>query len=115
MGNHEMVELYLRAGMTPNVLTKNQDTLMMALSRPRVLKLLLEAGADVNRRVERGISPLLQAVGWLVIPKEIIQMLLDAGADINAKADDGRGPFELSEDREEVRQLLQEYQTRKSK
>ena len=115
LGNHEMVELYLRAGMAPNVLTKDDDTLMMALSRPRVLKLLLEAGADVNRRVERGISPLLQAVGWLVIPKETVQMLLDAGADINAKADDGRGPFELSEDRDEVRQLLQEYKTRRSK
>jgi hypothetical protein len=109
LGNDKIVELFLRAGFDPNVLTKNQELLMSAIDRPRVLKLLLAAGADVNRHTDRGITPLLQAVGWLVIPTATVKMLLDAGADINARADGGRDVFTLSEDRPEVRALLNEY------
>ena len=109
LGNHELVDLYLRAGFDPNILTADDNALTSALDRPKVLKLLLEAGANVNGRVDRGFTPLLQAVGWDVIPKETIQMLLDAGADINAKADDGRTVFELAEDRDEIRELLEQH------
>jgi ankyrin repeat protein len=85
---------------------------MSAIDRPKVLKLLLEAGADVNRRVDGDITPLLQAVGWLIIPADTVKMLLDAGADINAQDKDRRDVFRLAQDRKEILTILKEYKSK---
>lgn len=57
-------------------------------SRARVVKALLEAGAEVDARDADGWTPLPLAV-W---SPEIMEMLLDAGADVNAEFNDGWTP-----------------------
>lgn len=114
-GNYEAIELYLTAGFDPNVLTKNEDTVMTAISHPFILKSLLEAGADPNRKIRDGITPLLYACGWLIIPKGTVKMLLEAGADISAETKDGRDVFTLAEEREEILRLLEEHRNERNK
>lgn len=113
--NEELVELFLQSGLDANVLTDNEDTLTSSISHPRLLKLLLEAGADPNRKIRDGITPLLYACGWLVIPKGTVEMLLDAGADLFVKASDGRDVFVLAEERQEILLLLNEHQKQRKK
>ncbi len=47
--------------------------------RSRVIKLLLDAGADVNARDKDGLTPLMWAALLNQNP-EVIRILLDAGA-----------------------------------
>lgn len=67
-----------------------------------IVKMLIEAGADVNARGERGLTPLLIArrnsTSWA-----IKDALIDAGADVNAEPLD---VAEDSEDREAIDLLL---------
>lgn len=115
-GNHKAVELFLNAGMNPNILTKNNTFINVSISRPQVLKVLLEAGANVNSKGENETTPLLYAAGWSIIPIETVKMLLDAGADVTAKNDEGKDALFLSQindDRPEVTQLLKKYLAQK--
>lgn len=115
-GNDQAVALFLDAGMNPNVLTRNADFLMSALSRPRILKLLLEAGANVNRKINGGITPLIYAAGWSIVDIETIQMLLDAGADVTPKNDEGHDALyysQINDDRPELAPLLKSYLNKK--
>ncbi|KAI8473716.1 MAG: flagellar associated protein [Monoraphidium minutum] len=67
---------------------------------------LIEAGADVNGRNDRGIPALGVAVGFN--QRELVQLLLDSGADVGAA--DGRGSTALhyaaGYGRREVAELL---------
>lgn len=58
-------------------------------TRAKVVKALLEAGAEVDARDVDGWTPLPFAV-W---SPEIMEMLLDAGADVNAEFNDGWTPL----------------------
>jgi ankyrin repeat protein len=63
---------------------------------PEVAKLLIEAGADVNKRASEGyFNPLLYAAysGNL----EVVRILLKAGADVNARVQDYLNPLEYAE------------------
>jgi uncharacterized protein len=55
----------------------------------QIVRLLIDAGADVDRRDRHGISPLLQAVGW----PNIMEALLDAGADVDTATIQGVTPL----------------------
>ncbi|XP_037040778.1 putative ankyrin repeat protein RF_0381 [Bradysia coprophila] len=57
-----------------------------------VIRYLIEAGANVNCSMERGISPLRVACEYFHL--ESIRILLEAGADCNVKGSDGKIPFE---------------------
>jgi ankyrin repeat protein len=59
------------------------------------VKLLVEAGADVNAANEADFTPLHAATfrGW----NEVIQYLVDHGANINARDYRGRTPFRMAE------------------
>jgi ankyrin repeat protein len=61
----------------------------------RAARLLIDAGADVNTKVEDGETALHRAVANQ--RKEIIRLLLDSGASKSERDDDGRTPKELAQ------------------
>jgi ankyrin len=68
-------------------------------ARLELVRLLLEAGADVNRRdPQTGRTPLHAAVGSGPdgARMEIITLLLDAGADVNATTNDGASGLDMA-------------------
>jgi ankyrin repeat protein len=60
-----------------------------AFASPATMKLLLDAGADVNAKNRRRSTPLL----WAIRDEAKVRLLLDRGAAINAPQADGRTPL----------------------
>lgn len=60
---------------------------------PKALKVLVEAGLDVNVRDSLGLTPLHAAV--LRSAPESVELLLSHGADVHAKTKDGKTAFDL--------------------
>lgn len=58
-------------------------------SSPEVMEALLKAGANVNARDVRGMTPLMLAVATDSPNPRIVRMLLDRGADADVKSTDG--------------------------
>jgi ankyrin repeat protein len=56
---------------------------------PRVLKALLDAGADVNRKDVRGMTALMLAVASDTAKPGTVRLLLDKGADASVKSEAG--------------------------
>ena len=56
------------------------------------LKLLLNAGGDINGKDSRGLSPLHEAARWGW--NDVVQFLVDNGADLNAKDNRGNTPVD---------------------
>jgi hypothetical protein len=54
------------------------------------VRVLLDAGVDVNGKTARGGTPLMWAAGSRDNTTETVQVLLEAGAAVNAKTSDGR-------------------------
>lgn len=90
-GNLESIRLLLDA-IRARKLTPDAETLSMAIwsdsgsSSIDVVRLLLDAGLDVNARDGSG-RPVLVAACWKSI--ELVRLLLDAGADVNARGEGG--------------------------
>ena len=61
------------------------------------VRLLVEAGADVNARQHGGYAPLHSAASRGDVA--LIDLLLDRGADPNAAADDGKRPIDFARER----------------
>jgi hypothetical protein len=90
------VEKALEAGADVTM-TINGDTPLHAAVRvnsPRIIRLLLEYGADSNVKNEDGDTPLHAAVR--VNSPRIITLLLDYGADMNAENKDGESALQLA-------------------
>lgn len=80
----EIVKMLLKAGASPNAtVIDNESVLMRAckLKNDTCVKLLLEAGANVNGTDERGDTPIVYALS----SPSCVQLLLDAGADVSIK------------------------------
>lgn len=89
----DCTEYFLQRGVSPN--QSDQDGLTalhmalassggsgnVAMNRPLIVKALLAAGADVNARTAKGLTPLMMAVGQ---PAEVVRMLIEQRADVNA-------------------------------
>ena len=99
----EILKLLLEAG------GKVEDTLYSAIDKGQVdsVRLLLEHGADPNEPSPKGVLPLVQAMENYK-SKGAIPLLLDNGADPNARGNDpvDRTPLFLTQDPEIGRWLL---------
>jgi ankyrin repeat protein len=58
------------------------------------LKLLVNAGGDINGRDPRGLTPLHEAARWGW--NDVVQFLVDNGADLNAKDNRGNTPVDAA-------------------
>ena len=97
-GDIELVKLLLAHGADPHIQSKDRETTLMAAcgtgfingyhrqrtpgERLEVVKLLVEAGEDVNAADAYGITPLMVAANLGDVP--IVQYLIDKGADVGA-------------------------------
>eukprot|EP01041_Mallomonas_annulata_P007586 gene7586-15547_t len=59
-----------------------------------ILKFLIENGADINSKDDRGRSELFRAC--VISDKEAVKLLINAGADVNAKTNNGISALNLS-------------------
>ena len=88
-----IVRLLLDAGADPELhgdLDVPPLNVASMYGRTRAVELLLEAGADVNRRGGRcDATPLLYAASGGA-PSELVSLLIRAGADLNATDSEGR-------------------------
>ena len=90
-GDTGAVELYLAAGMSPDVKdAAGRTALISAASRGRnnVSQKLLGRGADVNARDATGSTALMQSA--LGGHKETTDVLLNSGADVNLRDNNGQ-------------------------
>src|ERR1700674_4078125 len=67
-----------------------------AFGSMKAMKLLLNAGADVNAKNDCGATALL----WCARDGEKARVLIDHGADVNARSKQGRTPIMLASMRE---------------
>jgi hypothetical protein len=97
-GDLELVKLLLSHGADPHIVSKDNETTLMAAAgtgfihgyskersaaeRLEVVKLLVQLGEDVNAADNYGITPLMVAANMGEVP--IIQYLMDQGADLGA-------------------------------
>src|SRR5262245_61127373 len=97
-GDIELVKLLVSRGADPKVLSKDNETVLMAAcgtgfipgyskgrtpaERLEVVKLLIDLGLDVNAADDYGITALMVAANIGDVP--IIQYLIDKGADLGA-------------------------------
>jgi uncharacterized protein len=97
-GDIELVKLLLSYGADPNIVSKDNETTLLAAAgngfipgynkgrtpaeRLEVVKLLVELGQDVNAADNYGITPLMVAANIGDVP--VIQYLIDKGADLAA-------------------------------
>jgi ankyrin repeat protein len=97
-GDLELVKLLLSYGADPHIVSKDNETSLMAAAgtgfingyhrtkpaaeRLEVIKLLVQLGEDVNAADNYGITPLMVAANMGEVP--IIQYLIEQGADLGA-------------------------------
>ena len=91
-GNSHGVDLFLRAGFSPDTRDKRGVPILCIAARAQnrvMVDLLIDAGANVNvQSDDRGNTALMDAVAGGFV--EIMQNLLEAGTDVNLQSKDGQ-------------------------
>ncbi len=123
-GNLDIARLLVESGANVNAEAKNPMHVRPLHSAVaghgdlrQIVQLLLEHGADVNARQEKGFTSLHGAAQRG--DADAAQLLLGYGAEVNAKLDDGRTPLAMTreegreagskEDREKTAKLLRNH------
>ena len=91
-GNLAAAQAALRSGASNHAMTDFGFTALHIAATAghlQIVQLLVDVGADIDRRDSTGVSPLLQAVGW----PEIMKVLLAAGADVDSATKQGVTPL----------------------
>jgi uncharacterized protein len=93
----ESLKIALAQGGNPNLVSRPAPPISASLrtpiyatvlsQRPENARILIKAGADVNARDSKGVTPLIHAA--MVNSYDVMYVLLEAGADIRAKDDAG--------------------------
>ena len=93
-GNRRIISMLLAAGADVNLGSGVEFPLHTALSHKPFpyIKLLIQAGADVNQQNSLQMTPLHLAVNWGYETKTI-RFLLESGADVNIPDDEGLTPL----------------------
>lgn len=96
-GTARVVEYLLNRGVSPIRSSSDYSLLHVAVARGHadVVRLLIDAGIDVNEADEGGCTPLHAACG-VVDRADLVSMLLEAGADPTTIDDQGLTPLELA-------------------
>jgi ankyrin repeat protein len=91
LGKSKELELFLKAGMSPNAIYETDPVLFLALENrnDEAIQLLLEYGADVN--ATSGLTHLtaLMLAAIASCNAETFEKMIDSGADVNATTPDG--------------------------
>jgi ankyrin repeat protein len=114
-GDDAMLTAYVDAGVPVNLTNTNGDTLVMLASyygHDPAVAALIARGADVDRRNNRGQTPLAGAV--FKNDTTIIELLLSADADPLAGSPSALETARFFKREELARQLLQHIQRRRS-
>ncbi len=104
----EQVQACLNNGADLNAEGEHGYPLHLAASsneNPNVIKVLLDAGVDVNTRSRSRNTPLHWAVAGNKNPN-VIKVLLDAGADVNARNGDGGTPLHWAASQNENPEII---------
>jgi hypothetical protein len=99
----EAVKLFLDAGMP--VETEDALSLAISVSTPAMVKTLIDAGADVNKRDESGGSLVMAATS----KPDMLKLLIDAKADVNVENEYKMAPLAVAAEQgqmESVKMLL---------
>lgn len=96
LGNIEILELLLEK--QPDSVNQNFAIAIAQNSRPAVLQLLLDKGAELEAKTDFGETPLLQAAGQGNF--SAVQFLLEKGADVTKQDDTGRTSLMLAAEAE---------------
>jgi ankyrin repeat protein len=91
----EIVDIFLKKGTKPNLQYRYayESALILAAGEGyiKIIKMLLDAGAKPNKKMDLGISPIFQASGSGKI--ESVKILLKAGASPNIRDNNGTTPL----------------------
>jgi len=96
----EKVEKMIGEGTDPGYQFSGKNALHVACQSgsSEMVKLILDAGVEVNERTEEGegMTPLQYAIFKSSVPAEVIRILLDHGAKVNAKGPNGAMPIHFA-------------------
>lgn len=85
------------ADVDANVYATGRTALIQALEDGKfdIARMLLDAGADVNRHKDGRTTPLMAAVA--AGQDDLVRALIDKGAEVNVRTDDGRTALSIAE------------------
>ena len=104
-GRVDVVKLLLARGAEVDAANVHGSPPLLLTHEPEVARLLLEAGADPNLNVSKGMTTFLYHARFA--SPQILTLLLDAGADLNTRSEDGTTVLDAAKaNRPEARRLL---------
>lgn len=94
------VRSLLKAGVSPDAMSEDNTTPLQIATMVKdgapIVRAMIEAGADVNKANDAGITPLFFACLKPDIDTGIPQMLIKAGAKFNARTEKGETPLMIA-------------------